>query len=201
MILRHFPLDLFRWNSWVHLALVCTTIFAVLAVLPGHKTVKWNRHLYRWDKISEYDRVLAHWLANNSDPSQMILSTVWPENELQAKTGHPVLMESETLWLMTYMPSLAAPIGMMVQDLFGIDYSDSNQLKSISRDGHLPTWSRVWLEAWKKRTLADWQALSQKYGFSLVFSPAKTRLDLPVSLPGPLWTLYSIPRPIEVNPR
>lgn len=95
--------------------------------------------------------------------------------------------------MMTYMPRLAPAIGMMARDLYGIDYSDWNQLQRVWHDGRIRPEFPEWIAAWEPRGRAEWQSLRQKYGFRLVLSPTTTPLDLPVALPGPLWTLYIIP--------
>jgi hypothetical protein len=117
---------------------------------------------------------------------------MFPPSELQAKTAHPVLMEIETLYLMTYMPSLAPVLGSMSRDLYGIDYTSPALLGQAAPDGRLQVDSPAWLAAWRVRSREDWRSLGRKYSFRLVLSPTKTPLALTAVLPGPLWTLYRI---------
>jgi hypothetical protein len=146
-----------------------------------------------WDAMSPYDQALGDWLRTNSAPNDLILSAVWPRSELQAKVGHPVLFELETLPLMTYLPSVAGSTGVLARDLYGLDYSQPDQLQLEARSGQLNLDDAVWSAAWMTRSRGEWHALAQKYSFHLVLAPTQTRLDLPVALPGPVWTLYTIP--------
>jgi hypothetical protein len=91
------------------------------------------------------------------------------------------------------MPKLAPQIGLMVKDLFGIDYSDEKQLSRIGREAMLSISAQVWLAAWKNRTTDEWKALARKYNFRLVLSHSDAPLDLPKALQGQFWTLYTIP--------
>jgi hypothetical protein len=143
--------------------------------------------------ISQYDRELSQWLAAHARPGEMILPAITPQTKLQPRTGHPVLMEAESLYLMSYMPSLAPTIGTMARDLYGVDYADRDQIERVSRNGRLGFSSPFWHDAWKNRKRRDWQALGRKYGFRLTLSPNETPLDLPVVLPGTFWSLYEIP--------
>jgi hypothetical protein len=92
------------------------------------------------------------------------------------------------------MKSLAPPVNLIVRDLYGIDYTNGDQIRRIvNADGMLRPTSSVWLDAWKNRSEADWQQLGQKYGFRLVIAPKSTPLDLPAALRGPVWTLHVVP--------
>jgi hypothetical protein len=147
----------------------------------------------RWDAMSAYDWTLDDWLRTHTHPDAMILSGVWPRSELQQKIGHPVLFELETLPNLTYLPTVAASTGEMARDLYSVDYSRPDLLAQNLVDGRLEMYNPVWYAAWQSRTRAEWQALAQKYAFHLVLSPTSVQLDLPVALPGPVWTLYTIP--------
>ena len=142
---------------------------------------------------AQFDRELSRWLAAHSRPGEMILPAIMPQTKLQPRTGHPVLMEAESLYLMSYMPSLAPAIGAMTRDLYGVDYADRDQIEHISRNGRLGLSFPCWSEAWKNRKRHEWQALGRKYGFRLALAPSEAPLDLPVVLPGPFWSLYEIP--------
>jgi hypothetical protein len=185
--------DVSSWNPYLRIALFSVCILTAAVNLSGQDSPKWTSDPLRWEVISPYDRKLAEWLGKNAEPNELILSPIYPDTELQSKTGHPVLMEQETLWGMTYIPAVAANVGLMAQDLYGVDYSDHNRLLKTGLNGYLPIYSPIWLDAWKHRTLEQWQALAQKYTFRLVLSPTKIKLDLPVALPGRFWTLYIIP--------
>ncbi len=147
----------------------------------------------RWDVVSQSDRELIDWFAANTQPDEIVLPSLAPRIYLQAKTGHPVLFEQETLWLMTYMPSVASTVGTMTRDLFGIDYANPEQLKRLSADDSLPPDVPAWSAAWQTRTLGEWETLGKKYGFRLVLSSTPFPLNLPVAYHSSLWTVYRIP--------
>jgi hypothetical protein len=182
-----------RLNSKLLVILICVCVATSAAAIPGRKN---DRRGWRWDRadmMSPFDYDLNRWLAANTQPNEMILASVFPRSNLQSKTGHPVLMELETLWLMTYMPSLSSKIGVMSRDLYGIDYTDREKLSRVMTDGRVNLNSDLVMEAWEKRSRNEWQMLGKKYGFRLVYSETKRTLDLPVGLRGPKWTLWIIP--------
>ena len=181
------------WKTALRGGWVGACVVLSVAALNGRDVDPRDRYSPRWDVLSNYDRRLNQWLAANAQPGEMILGPMAPRAEIQSKTGHPVLIELETMWLMTYKPSLAPVIGSMVRDIFEIDYADAEQLRRLAPGGRLKLDSPGWNAAWEKRRREEWQALGRKYSFRLVLSPTPTRLDLPAVLPGPLWTLYVIP--------
>ena len=172
-------------------------VSCALAILISIPTVSawdaWGRQRFdAWYRVSPYDRQLSAWLRAHAAPNEPVLPPISPPSELEAKIAQPVLMEAETLYLMTYMPSLAPVIGSMTRDLYGIDYADPAQIRRISVNGRVPTGAPAWLAAWRSRTREDWQALGRKYSFRLILSPTQTPLALTAVLPGPVWTLYRI---------
>jgi hypothetical protein len=166
-------------------ALFGAAVLTTALSIPGPKLVDEQS----WGKISSYEKGLGWWLASHSSPDEMVLPPVVPRTELQAKVNRPVLMELETLYLMTYMPSLAAPIGMMAKDLYGIDFTDPDQLVEVfsSRNLSQKTLDRIWIE----RTQEEWRSIGRKYKFRFVLS--RNPLHLSAVFPGPTWTLYCIP--------
>ena len=86
---------------------------------------------------------------------------------LQAKTGHPVLVETATASLMSYMPSLAPVIQQLYSDVYGIRFDTSSSA------------SDKWLQVWQIRSRSEWRTLAQKYGFRYVIAPFGIMLDLP----------------------
>ena len=181
-----------RWSS---LVLLCGCVLTVAAALPGRRVNLIDSNAPNHERpylLYPYDRELSAWLSKNTSPNEMILAPLNPPTGLQAKTGHPVLMEWETLYLLTYMPNLAPTIGGMMRDLFGIDYSGPEAARSIARHERINP-EIAWQNSWKNRKLAEWQLLSRKYSFRLVVSMTSLPLNLPVALPGKTWTLYTIP--------
>ena len=143
-------------------------------------------------RIKPYDRQLSAWLASNARPDEPILVPSGPVSELQTKTGHPVIMELETLYMMTYKPDLAAVIGPMAEDFYGIDYAHPDRLRPVMNGGRIFPGSSRLTAVWQSRTAAEWQALRRKYNFRLVLSLSDIPLPLKPVLPGSRWTLYSI---------
>ena len=115
-----------------------------------------------------------------------------PAPEIQAKTGHPVLMERESLVLMTYKPALAPVLSAMARDLYGVDYSDPSQLECFMTLGRIDLGSKAVLKQWQSITADKWRSVGHKYNFRLVLSLTTTPLNLTAVLPGKDWTLYSI---------
>ncbi len=177
----------------VLLAVACLLLAA--AVLPGKQLDPWDRSKFRWDVLSPYDVSLREWLSRHAQPEEMILPALFPRTEIQPKTGNPVLMELETLYIMTYMPRLSGVIGTMAKELYGLDYTDPDYVRRAAEKGR----GRVrpepaWQEPWARRTRAEWQALARKYNFRYVLSYYETPLDLPVVFPGAQWNLYMVPQ-------
>ena len=142
--------------------------------------------------ITPYDHQLNAWLREHAAPDEPILTPMGPLSEIQVKTGHPVMMEVETLYLMTYMPTLAPVIGGMARDLYGVDYSDPSQLASVTTHGRIFLGSAPVSKAWQSKTADDWKRVGREYNFRLVLSLNTVPLPLSPVLPGPRWTLYSV---------
>jgi hypothetical protein len=184
-----------HWPRWIAFGLVVACLFASSAALLAYSAVVGTPKVL---KITQEDRELEAWLRANSKPTDMILTPYNSKPELQIKTGHPVLMEWITHWLISYMPSLAPVIGMMTRDLYGIDYSDPASINRFKRQDCSEFWVKLckdaYVDAWRTRTLADWQGLAKKYRFHLVFSHSEMPLQLPAARSWPSgWTLYVIP--------
>lgn len=177
----------------MNVGLAGACVFAMLAFLHGHEMDPVDYARQRWDTLLPYDEELNAWLARNANPGEPLLVPILPRAEVQAKTGHPALMELETIYLMSYMPDLCPSIGMMAKDLYGVDLSDPVQMNAIRAEtGQLPQ-SSEWYRHWSARTREQWQAVGKKYGFRLLLASSTLRLDLPVALAGPRFTLYLIP--------
>jgi hypothetical protein len=166
--------------------LACAVVLASLCSIPGPEL---RYATEAWGRITPFEQELGQWLQLHSGPDEMILPPLLPRTELQAKVNRPVLMESETLPLMTYMPKLSAPIGMMAWDLYGLDYTNPVRLATVlnGREFNLEKLDQIWIE----RKLEEWQALGRKYKFRFVVSRAPLRL--PAALSRRPWSLYVIP--------
>jgi uncharacterized membrane protein YidH (DUF202 family) len=188
------------WNSRSTLVLLAACAITIAVVVPGTKSVLWDRDLSpedRWDRFTAFDRLLTSWLETHVDRKEPILAPIYPRTELQVKTGHPVVAEMETLQLISYIPKLAPVVGMMSKDLYDVNYEDRVQLTRIRQmcgggNGVADIW-KCSMVSWQKRNRADWQVLAKKYRFRLVLSPANATLDLPVAVQGRQSILYLIP--------
>jgi hypothetical protein len=147
----------------------------------------------RFDIMSDEDVRIREWLSGNAAPGELVLSAMLPRALIQTKTGHPVLLETETLWLMTYMPSIAPVVAAMVRDLYGVDYTNPSQLRTLCPDGKVGVYiCPVWFDIWKRRTRDEWQSLAAKYHFRLVVCGADVPLQLRPGFVGERLSVYII---------
>ncbi len=128
---------------------------------------------------------LRNWLDRETRRDEMILPHLDLDADVQVETGHPVLMDEDTLWKIPYMPELAGVIGAMTKDIYGVDYT--------TLDAPLSERAPNWTTSWTSRSTATWQQLGRKYNFRLVLCPKQMRLDLPVCFRDAARTLYRIP--------
>ncbi len=179
-------------------AAAACVVAALVAVRGPHVANGWDQGS---ERISPEEARLAAWLDANAGRDELLLTPLWPPTQLQPKTGHPVLIDGVTLLTMTYMPSLAPSLGVMVRDFFGVDYARPETLRPLlGPDGTLRPTSEVWLAAWRARTCAEWVALGARYGVRLVLAPTGERLDLPRALDGERLTLHTIPATADACP-
>ena len=157
---------------------VAGTVICLLACLSllGNEW-RWRTHL----PVSPFDRSVTRELAKRSEPYAMLVAAP-DEFILQARTGHPVLVETATPSLISYMPSLAPAIQQIYQDLYGIRFD-------LPPDPAAPTWQQIWAE----RSQAQWQALGSKYGFRYIIAPATPSIDLPPVIQDRATSLYELP--------
>ncbi len=173
----------------LQVALLLAIVFTSAAALK--KTD--SRGTRRTDTFSQDDRALAVWLQTNAHADELILPAIYLRSALQVKTGHPVLMESQTYYIISYAPHLSPVIARMSQELYGINLEDREDLKRLNQIFDYGWVQLPWQDPWKLRLRAEWQLLGRKYGFRLVLSPVDVPLDLPVAFAGRIWTLYTIP--------
>jgi hypothetical protein len=167
-------------------------VLLFVAALPGRVLDPRENGSVRWDMQSPDTRSLSAWFRQNARRDEPVLTIFIPNSELQLKTGQPLLFEQKTLWIMSYIPSLAPVIGTMAKDLYGVDYEDPEWLAHACDGGRVSIYCLVWNEAWEKRSPEEWQALSRKYRFRFVLSATRVPLKIPVAVPGEQWTLYEI---------
>lgn len=178
----------------IEILLVIGLSLSAAVALPDRDRFRLEPGYIRWDMLSDYDQKLKEWLKVNASRDELILAYIGPlpRTEAQAKLTQPVLLELKTLWIMSYKPDMSAVIGMMVRDLYGVDYSKPEKLKALFKSEKVSVWSPVWKKIWKDRTRNEWLALGKRYNFRLVISLTSVPLNLPAKLKGPRWTLYTI---------
>ncbi len=173
-------------------ALVAAVVICAVAALPDRDSFAFTPNQPRWDIVSDDDRLVVDFLEANAAPEEMVLvAYYYPRAELQAKAAQPVLLELETLQIMTYMPRLAGVIGEMTRDLYGVEYGERLSLPESCGVTGLNEWCELWSRRWRERTRADWVALAEKYGFRYVLAPRDPALDLTPVVSGERVTMYS----------
>lgn len=167
-------------------------ILAALAQLPK-RGIDFGGQ-FRCDVVSRDDQLMIDWMRANVAADEPLVTPVWLRVELQQKTAHPVLVETETLWMLTYMPELGSAIGPLIRDFFEVDYADEAAVRAISGGGRLTLKNPHWARVWRERSAARWAELAQQYDFELVVSPQDTPLQLPRVVDGERFDLYRVPR-------
>lgn len=171
---------------------LCGGLLAAAVNMPG-RWVDFGKN-WRCDVPSRFDREMVAWMKANVAPDEPVLTAAWVRLEVQQKTGHPVLAETETLWMLTYMPELGSAVAPLFRDLYEVDYSRARDVLALSGGGRFKLTNPYWSMVWRDRTPERWAELAHKYDFELVVSPEDTQLALPKVVDGNLWDLYRIPR-------
>lgn len=146
-----------RWGAGAA-GLAC----AALVVLLFSREVAHRRHLPR----SDFDRRLVACLELRGDGDAMLVGA--PDQLfLQARTGHPVMVDMITPYHIGYMPSLGPSVQKIYDDLYGIRFDRPADVSQTA-----------WLDRWGDRSRREWQALADAYGFGYVVAPPEPILDL-----------------------
>ncbi len=167
-------------------------LLVALASVSATPLLQEDKGYTRGEMMSAFDRELADWLSENARAGELLLPNILPVSHFMAKTGHPILFDLGTRDTVRYMPELAPAIGMMVRDLYGVDYTDTAWLEANSPPDRVDL--RPLADSWDGRSLGEWQRLGKKYNFRLVITTRTRALDLPVMLEGDKWILYGIPQ-------
>jgi hypothetical protein len=178
-------------------AMSLAIVVCALGVLTSRGVDAARSNQVHWNQISEDDLTIGRWLTENAAADEPVLAAVFVRSELQAKTRQPVLLELETVYIMTYMPSLAPAIGTMVRDLYGVDYERADDVARQCPGRVLGLGCDVWSDAWRTRTREQWIELARKYRFRLVMTHID--IDLPMVLQTKRANLYEIPRGVVYN--
>ena len=143
--------------------------------LCGHEG--WQRkHL----PVGAFDRCVTAYLRDQDESNAMIVAAP-DELLLQARTGHPVFVETATASLLSYVPELGPVIQRMYRDVYGLRFDRPPRANATP-----------WTERWRARHRSEWEALAETYGFRYVLAPASIDLDLLVALEDDSMTLYAV---------
>ena len=134
----------------------------------------------RAPRTGPFERRVTEILRELGEPQAMLLAGP-NEPLLQARTGHPVLVEATTASLMGYMPTLAPTIRQMYDDIYGLRFD-------------APPPSVAWQTRWADRTPTEWAVLGARYGVRYVVTPDALSLKVPALFSDGGMTLHEIPR-------
>jgi hypothetical protein len=116
------------------------------------------------------------------DDAGMMVAGRPDEFTLQARLGRPVVVESATASLISYMPELGPAVNALFSDFYGMRFD-------TSPDDARPGWEHVW----ETRSLQEWQALRETYGVGYLAAPEGLDVNLELLLEGSGSRLYRIP--------
>ncbi len=128
---------------------------------------------------SSFDENVANYLRDQGERGAVLLAHP-SEFLLQARVGNPVLVETQTASLMSYLPALGPWIQQVYLDLYGYGF---DQRPSSDLDAR-------WQELWAARSAQEWAALARKYRIGYVIAPAGVPLELEPVVTGESATLY-----------
>jgi hypothetical protein len=122
---------------------------------------------------------VSTYLAEADQPDAMLLARP-DEYMLQARTGHPVLVEAATPSLISYIPKLGPAIEKTYEDIYGMRFQKAGETK-------IP-----WSNLWRERSREEWESLGTRYGFDYVIAGRGTELNLDALLADEHLTLYAV---------
>jgi hypothetical protein len=181
-----------RASGAAQAALAAACVAAALAASRGpHVPNAWDAGS---ERPSADERALAGWLREHVPRDALLVAPLYPPTWIQAKTGHPVLVDTMTLANVPYFPATASAVGRLVRDVFGIDYADPDAVRALrGPDGMLRPTSPAWTAAWAARPCDGWRRLADRYGFRHVWAPRTHPVRLPVAWSGTDWALHHVP--------
>ncbi len=153
-------------------AACAVAVALVLGVQARHRN-----HLPR----TAFDRAAAAIM----DDGGMMVAGRPDEFTLQARLGRPVVVESATASLISYMPELGPAVNALFSDFYGMRFD-------ASPNDARPGWEHVW----EARSLQEWQALRETYGVGYLAAPEGLDVNLELLLEESGSRLYRIP-PLE----
>ncbi len=132
--------------------------------------------------VSDFEQKVTAYLDERGEGDAMLVASHQQE-ALQARTGHPIMVDMATITWIAYKPSLGPTMEKVYGDLYGIHFAEAPDANSET----------TWFVRWMQRSQEDWLALSKKYDFTYVISPDFATLQLPKVVEGEHNTLYHVP--------
>jgi len=148
---------------------------AALALLLNYEQFTSREQLPR----STFDEQIADYMEERGERGVVLLAHP-SEFLLQARVGNPVLIETQTASLMSYLPALGPWIQQAYLDLYGFGFDQRPPANIDAR----------WRELWAARSAEEWGALAHRYELGYVIAPASVPLDLEPAVKGDSATLY-----------
>jgi hypothetical protein len=108
----------------------------------------------------------------------------------QLRTRRPVLLEGPALNQLPYVPESGPTMNRILKSVYGEDLFEP-RAADVPRAGGLHRLSAFAL--WENRSLGEWQALAQEFGFTQVITSDGWRLKLPVVASHKKLLLYDVP--------
>jgi hypothetical protein len=155
----------------------CVAVGAVLGVVtrgvPARRVVAWGAcavalalmlavKAQRRDHLprSSFDRTAASIM----EDSGMMVAGRPDEFTLQARLKRPVLVESATASLISYMPELGPSINQIFGEFYGMRFDAAS--------------GSNWEVVWATRTPQEWRALGERYSVGYLAAPEEVDVDL-----------------------
>lgn len=136
-----------------------TLMFIILAQISIHE------YLHREDLArGDFERAAAAYLRDAGE-TEALLASPMGQVLLQAQTGHAVLEDLATPFMIGYRSSMGPQINAMYTDVYGIDF-------------RFPSPGRPWQQVWTERSPEEWRRLGAAYGFRYVVAPEGLALAL-----------------------
>ncbi len=139
--------------------IIGSLLFIIVAQIAIHEFVH-REHLAR----GKFEGVAAAYLQEQGE-SKALLASPMGQVLLQAQTGHAVLADLATPFLIGYRTSMGPQINTMYTDLYGVDF-------------RFPSPGRHWKQVWAERSPEEWRRLGATYGFRFVVAPEGVILSL-----------------------
>lgn len=114
-------------------------------------------------KPSELDMRVKNYLVESGEEDAVLLARP-DQYTLQARTKHPVMVDSPLVGWIAYMPSLAPSIDKILDDFYGMGMQRAAETS--------------WVQLWRDRSESEWKALADEYGLRYILSPAGIPLQL-----------------------